>query len=151
MSQRFGGISLKSRGLCVTLQRNNPKLYMKRLIFLLTCVLMIMITSCSSKISKDPRKDATNMVSELVECARNNNVDKIEIVLSPYYEYYSKADLADRVAFLKSIDFDKIKDEDKEIWHNLIENNDFQNIPTVIRLDIMERDTKKEARALGIW
>jgi|GEM_PF-2973965 len=91
------------------------------------------------------------MVSELVECARNNDIDKIEVVLSPYYEYYSKADLADRVAFLKSIDFDNVKEEDREIWHNLVENSNFQNIPIVIRLDILERDTKKEARELGIW
>ena len=124
---------------------------MKRLIFLLTFFLMIMISSCSSKITKDPRKDAVNMVSELVECARNNDIDKIEVVLSPYYEYYSKADLADRVAFLKSIDFDNVKEEDREIWHNLVENSNFQNIPIVIRLDILERDTKKEARELGIW
>ena len=124
---------------------------MKRLIFLLTFFLMIMISSCSSKITKDPRKDAVNMVSELVECARNNDIDKIEVVLTPYYDYYSKADLADRVAFLKSIDFDNIKEEDREIWQNLVANNNFQNIPIVIRLDIMERDTKKEARELGVW
>ena len=124
---------------------------MKRLIFLLTFFLMIMISSCSSKITKDPRKDAVNMVSELVECARNNDIDKIEVVLTPYYDYYSKADLADRVVFLKSIDFDNIKEEDREIWHNLVANNNFQNIPIVIRLDIMERDTKKEARELGVW
>lgn len=84
------------------------------------------------------------MVSELVECARNNDIDKIEVVLEPYYEYYSKADLADRVVFLKSIDFDNIKDEDREAWRKLVENNDFQTIPLVIRLDIMERDTKKK-------
>lgn len=125
---------------------------MKRLICLFTFVLMILITSCSSKITKDPRKDAVNMLSELLDCARNNDIEKIEAVITPYYEYYSEADLADRVSFLKSIDFDNNKDEDKEIWHNFVENNDsFQYIPMVIRLDLLEKDTKDEARKLGIW
>lgn len=91
------------------------------------------------------------MVSELLECARNNDIDKIEVVIEPYYDFYSKADLADRVAFFKSIDFDNIKDEDKEIWQKMIENSNFQNSPLVLRFDIMERDTQKEARELGIW
>ena len=124
---------------------------MKRLIFLLTFFLLIIISSCSSKITKDPRKDAVNMVSELVQCAKNKDIEKIESTIAPYYEYYSKADLADRVAFLKSIDFDNISDDDKIIWDQLIEDENFQNIPAVIRFDILERDTKKEARELGVW
>ena len=124
---------------------------MKRFIFLLTFFLLIIISSCSSKITKDPRKDAVNMVSELVQCAKNKDIEKIESTIAPYYEYYSKADLADRVAFLKSIDFDNISDDDKIIWDQLIENENFQNIPAVIRFDILERDTKKEARELGVW
>ena len=91
------------------------------------------------------------MVSELVQCAKNKDIEKIESTIAPYYEYYSKADLADRVAFLKSIDFDNISDDDKIIWDQLIENENFQNIPAVIRFDILERDTKKEARELGVW
>ena len=71
---------------------------MKRLIFLLTFFLLIIISSCSSKITKDPRKDAVNMVSELVQCAKNEDIEEIESTIAPYYEYYSKADLADRVA-----------------------------------------------------
>lgn len=92
------------------------------------------------------------MLSELLDCARNNYIEKIEAVITPYYEYYSEADLADRVSFLKSIDFDNNKDEDKEILHNFVENNvSFQYIPMVIRLDLLENDTKDEARKLGIW
>lgn len=111
----------------------------------------LILTGCSKSVTGNPKEDADNMVKELVEAAKDKDYNKINSISGIYYDYYSKADLVDRVSFLKSIDFDKLSEDDMIMWHELVQNDEFHNCPNVMRLDLLEGDTKKEAREKGIW
>ena len=120
----------------------------KLFIFLL---MSFIVVSCSNGITGNPKEDADNMVKELTKAGKEKDYKKINEIVGFYYEYYSNADLVDRVAFLKSVDFDNLPEEDIIIWHEVVQNEDFQNAPNVMRLSLLEKDTKKEAREKGIW
>ena len=124
------------------------KKILKSFIFLL---ILVFAVACSCAITGNPKEDAYKMVKELIAAGKENDYKKINEIVGSYYEYYSKADLVDRVTFLKSIDFDRLPEEDIIMWHELVQNDDFQECPNVMRLDLLEGDTKKEAREKGIW
>lgn len=124
------------------------KKILKSFFFLL---ISMFVFSCSSGITGNPKEDANKMVKELLEAGKENDYKKINEIVGSYYEYYSKTDLVDRVTFLKSIDFDNLPEEDNLMWHELVQNKDFQECPNVMRLDLLEGETKREAREKGIW
>lgn len=124
------------------------KLALKFSLFLLVSFIVF---SCSKSVKGNPKEDAVNMVNELITAAKDKDYNKINKIAGEYYDYYSKADLVDRVSFLKSIDFDKLSEDDMIMWHELVQNDEFQNCPNVMRLDLLEGETKKEAREKGIW
>lgn len=111
----------------------------------------VILTGCSKSVSGKPKQDADNMVKELVEAAKDKNYDEINDIVGKYYDYYSKADLVDRVSFMKSINFENLSEKDMILWHEVVHNEKFHKCPNIMRFDLLESETEKEAREKGIW
>lgn len=124
----------------------------------LTLFLLVIFVSCSSSSSTsaaptgDPYRDSERFANECVAAARENDFDKINELCGELYEYYREQDLADRVSFAKAMQSDEyFSEEDARFWDAFVENERFDNLPNVIRLNILIQDTKKEAKERGVW
>ena len=128
----------------------------KILFLFLSLIILISCSSSSSSastaISGDPYSDAAQFAKECVAAARQSDFDKINELAGKYYEYYNKQDLADRLSFTKAMQSDKyFSEEDAQFWDSFVENERFNNLPNIIRLDILFQRTQEEAKEQGIW
>lgn len=123
---------------------------MKCLIAFLLFSIAVIAASCDvSPVTGNPVKDGNNICKSLVSAAKANDIEKADMIISQYYDYYKTADLADRVIFVQTVhDNDAFENSD---WRNFVESKDFKDSSFNKRMGILYFTTRTEAVKIGIW
>lgn len=123
---------------------------MKCLISFLLFSIAVIAASCDvSSVTGDPVKDGNNICQSLVSAAKANDIEKADMIISQYYDYYKTADLVDRVIFVQTVhDNDVFDDSD---WMNFVESKDFRDSSFNKKMEILYFSTRTEAVKTGIW
>lgn len=122
---------------------------MKNFISFFTSILLcIMFSSCGG-VSGNPEKDANQMCKELVSAAESNDIEKANNVMDKYYEHYKSAVLADKIIFIQTMSNNPAF-ENSKVWQEFTETEDFQNSTVTKKLDILYKQTRSEAKELGV-
>lgn len=123
---------------------------MKCLIKILLFSIVVIAVSCDvSPVTGDPVKDGNKICQSLVSAAKANDIEKADMIISQYYDYYKSADLADRVIFVQTVhDNDAFDDS---AWRKFVESKDFRDSSFNKKMEILYFTTRAEAVKTGIW
>lgn len=123
---------------------------MKCIIRFLLFSIAVIAASCDvSPVTGDPVKDGNNICQSLVSAAKANDIEKADMIISQYYDYYKTADLVDRVIFVQTVhDNDVFDDSD---WRHFVESKDFRDSSFNKKMEILYFTTRTGAVKTGIW
>ena len=124
---------------------------MRKILYsLLGVFVLVLFPGCiGTQITGNPEKDADQMCLELVAAAESNDIKKADEIIDKYYEYYKSADLADRLAFIRTV-HDNSAFGSSNAWNKFIICEEFKNSSANIKMEVLYKQTRQEAKDLGI-
>ncbi len=118
-------------------------------LLVLSAALSLLLLACNSP-SGNPEKDGQNFCKELVSAAESDDLQQANEIMNTYYNYYKTAPLADRLVFIKTVHDNAILNQ-SDAWSEFCSKDSFANSSGSLSIDVLYKQTKSEAKSLGVW